>query len=75
MSVRILLAVLTLCLAAALVLAAFPEPAKAQGAAAPQTGLSSLKAKAYDEKRAPTAVQKWLGLGSIAVMIAVVRYL
>ena len=33
------------------------------------------KGKGLDEKRKPSKVQKWLGVGSIAVMIIVVKYL
>ncbi|MBX7258121.1 MAG: hypothetical protein K1Y02_17300 [Candidatus Hydrogenedentes bacterium] len=82
------LKVVFLCALVVCVIAAIADPALAAAAPAPKKGGDQSLAEkkgmeglfannkfAKDDPRKPTKTQKYLGLGSIAVMIIVVKYL
>lgn len=81
------LKVVLLCALVVCVIAAIADPALAAAAPAKKGGDQSLAENkgmeglfannkfAKDDPRKPTRTQKYLGLGSIAVMIIVVKYL
>ncbi|MCP4641144.1 MAG: hypothetical protein GY851_11955 [bacterium] len=77
MNARKIAATFTLCLIMCLMLAWFADTADAgNNEIMEKKGIGGLFAgKGLDSDKAPSKVKKWLGIGSIFVMIAVVKYL
>jgi hypothetical protein len=76
MDAKRVVASLMLCLCVCLLIGWFTETVNAASdSIMEQKGLGGLLAnKRTDESQKPTKVQMWLGIGSIFVMIAVVKY-
>lgn len=85
MTSKRLIALVTLCVVAVFLLSVFAQPALAQAntaggdrSLAEKKGIEGLfqgKGVSADDPRLPTPIQKWAGIGSILVMIIVVKYL
>lgn len=74
MNVRILLVVGVMCLMLCLAFALDPSPAHAQKTQIDKKG-TELGTKEFDEDKLPSKTKIMVGLGSIPVMIIVVKYL
>ncbi len=81
MTAKRMIALVTLCVVAVFLLSAFAQPAYAQAGdrnLAEKKGIAGLfqgKGVEAGDPRLPTPFQKWAGIGSILVMIIVVKYL
>ena len=81
MNLKRITVVILLCFVAMCMIAAVAPPAYAAAGDTDQMerkgieGLFKGRGTASDDPRLPTPLQKWAGIGSIAVMIIVVKYL